>query len=37
MLSSLLVLPKWHAFMQHVRERQKLMEARFPVELLDGN
>jgi hypothetical protein len=34
MLEPLRGLPKWKALVQHLRERQKLMEDRFPVELL---
>jgi tetratricopeptide (TPR) repeat protein len=37
MLSPLRNLPKWRAFMQHVRERQKLMEIQFPMNVLDEN
>lgn len=36
MLESLRDLPKWKALMQHILERQKLMEARFPVGLLEN-
>ena len=37
MLEPLRSLPKWQALMQHVRERQKLMEDGFPLGLLDEN
>ena len=37
MLEPLRGLPKWKALMQHLRERQSLMEHRFPVGLLEDN
>lgn len=37
MLEPLRGLPKWKALMQHLRERQSLMEDRFPVGLLEDN
>jgi len=37
MLESLQALPKWKALMQHLRERQSLMEDRFPIGLLEDN
>jgi len=37
MLEPLRSLPKWKALMQHLRERQNLMEDRFPVGLLEDN
>ncbi len=37
MLEPLRGLPKWHALIQHLRERQSLMEDRFPVGLLEEN
>jgi tetratricopeptide (TPR) repeat protein len=37
MLEPLRGLPKWQALMQHVRERQSLMEDRFPRGLLEEN
>ncbi|WP_026852361.1 tetratricopeptide repeat protein [Geothrix fermentans] len=37
MLEPLRGLPKWKALMQHLRERQSLMEERFPVGLLEDN
>ncbi|MDP1830880.1 MAG: hypothetical protein Q8K67_02390 [Geothrix sp.] len=36
MLEPLRGLPKWKALMQHLRERQSLMEDRFPIGLLEG-
>jgi len=36
MLEPLRALPKWKALMQHVRERQKLMEDRFPLHVLEA-
>jgi tetratricopeptide (TPR) repeat protein len=36
MLEPLRALPKWKALMQHVRERQKLMEERFPLNVLEA-
>jgi hypothetical protein len=35
MLEPLRGLPKWKALMQHLRERQTLMEERFPVGILE--
>jgi hypothetical protein len=37
MLEPLRSLPKWKALMQHLRERQTLMEERFPVGILEEN
>lgn len=37
MLEPLRSLPKWKALMQHLNERQSLMEDRFPVGLLEEN
>lgn len=37
MLEPLRGLPKWKALIQHLRERQSLMEDRFPVGLLEDN
>jgi tetratricopeptide (TPR) repeat protein len=37
MLESLRGLPKWKALVQHLRERQSLMEDRFPIGLLEDN
>ena len=37
MLEPLRGLPKWKALMQHLRERQSLMEDRFPIGLLESN
>jgi|GEM_PF-821267 len=37
MLEPLRALPKWKALIQHLRERQSLMEDRFPVGLLEEN
>jgi hypothetical protein len=37
MLEPLRSLPKWRALMQHLQERQALMEERFPVGLLEVN
>ena len=37
MLEPLRGLPKWRALMQHLKERQALMEDRFPMGLLEGN
>ena len=37
MLEPLRGLPKWQALMQHIHERQTLMEDRFPVSLLEEN
>ena len=37
MLEPLRGLPKWKALLQHLRERQALMEDRFPLELLRDN
>ncbi|MBP1771343.1 MAG: hypothetical protein H6P99_506 [Holophagaceae bacterium] len=37
MLEPLRGLPKWKALMQHLRERQALMEDRFPIGLLEDN
>jgi len=37
MLAPLRPLPKWQALTQHLRERQALMENRFPVGLLEDN
>jgi hypothetical protein len=37
MLEPLRGLPKWRALVQHLRERQSLMEERFPVGLLEEN
>jgi len=37
MLEPLRGLPKWQALVQHLRERQKLMEDRFPIGLLEDN
>jgi hypothetical protein len=37
LLEPLRSLPKWKALMQHLRERQRLMEDRFPVGLLEDN
>jgi tetratricopeptide (TPR) repeat protein len=37
MLEPLRGLPKWKALMQHLRERQSLMEERFPLGLLEDN
>jgi len=37
MLEPLRSLPKWKALMQHLRERQSLMEDRFPIGLLEDN
>ncbi len=37
MLEPLRGLPKWKALIQHLRERQALMEERFPVGLLEAN
>lgn len=37
MLEPLKNLPKWQALMQHLRERQSLMEDRFPIGLLEDN
>lgn len=37
MLESLRGLPKWKGLMQHLKERQSLMEDRFPVGLLEEN
>lgn len=37
MLESLRSLPKWKALLQHLKERQALMEERYPVGLLEGN
>ena len=35
MLEPLRALPKWQALIQHLRERQALMEDRFPLSILD--
>ena len=35
MLEPLRGLPKWQALIQHLRERQHLMEDRFPLRLLE--
>ena len=37
MLEPLRALPKWKALIQHLRERQALMEDRFPIGLLEDN
>lgn len=37
MLEPLRGLPRWKALMQHLRERQQLMEERFPLGLLEEN
>ena len=37
MLEPLRGLPKWKALVQHLRERQSLMEDRFPIGLLEDN
>jgi hypothetical protein len=37
MLEPLRGLPKWKALIQHLRERQALMEERFPIGLLEDN
>jgi hypothetical protein len=37
MLAPLRELPRWKGLMQHVHERQNLMEERFPVSLLEDN
>ena len=37
MLEPLRGLPKWKALVQHLRERQTLMEDRFPIGLLEDN
>ncbi|HEX4845450.1 MAG TPA: hypothetical protein VFV26_04475 [Geothrix sp.] len=37
MLEPLRGLPKWKALVQHLRERQQLMEDRFPVEMLGAD
>ncbi|HEY3399472.1 MAG TPA: hypothetical protein VGK03_02480 [Geothrix sp.] len=37
MLEPLRSLPKWQALVQHLRERQALMEDRFPIGLLEDN
>ncbi len=37
MLEPLRVLPKWKALVQHLKERQSLMEDRFPLGLLEDN
>jgi hypothetical protein len=37
MLDSLRTLPKWQALMQHVKERQTLMEGSFPAGILEEN
>jgi len=37
MLEPLRSLPKWKSLMQHIQERQALMEERFPVGLLEKN
>jgi hypothetical protein len=37
MLEPLRSLPKWKALMQHLKERQALMEDRFPIGLLEDN
>lgn len=37
MLEPLRGLPKWKALVQHLRERQDLMEERFPMRLLEQN
>ncbi len=37
LLEPLRSLPKWQALMQHVRERQKLLEAVYPLGLLEEN
>ena len=37
MLEPLRGLPKWKALIQHLRERQSLMEERFPVSLLEDS
>jgi hypothetical protein len=37
MLEPLRGLPKWKALLQHLRERQSLMEERFPIGLLEDN
>lgn len=37
MLEPLRGLPKWKALMQHIQERQTLMEERFPIGLLEDN
>jgi tetratricopeptide (TPR) repeat protein len=37
MLEPLRGLPKWKALVQHLRERQSLMEERFPIGLLEDN
>jgi tetratricopeptide (TPR) repeat protein len=37
MLEPLRGLPKWKALLQHLRERQTLMEDRFPISLLKDN
>ena len=37
MLEPLRGLPKWNALLQHLKERQSLMEDRFPIGLLEDN
>lgn len=37
LLESLRGLPKWKALLQHLQERQNLMEERFPIGLLEDN
>jgi len=37
MLEPLRGLPRWKALMEHLRERQKLMEDRFPIGLLENS
>jgi hypothetical protein len=37
MLEPLRDLPKWKALIQHLKERQALMEEQFPISLLDSN
>jgi hypothetical protein len=37
LLEPLRGLPKWKALIQHLKERQALMEERFPTGLLEGN
>lgn len=37
LLEPLRGLPRWQALLQHLKERQSLMEERFPLRLLDAN